>query len=612
MVVRYGSDLVVDYLAEMGIEYVAGSPGASFRGLHDSLIHTDNPSAPSFVECLHEEVSVAIAHGYAKAAGRPMAAAIHNLVGLQHAAMAIYNAWCDRVPMLLLGGSGPRDTTKRRPWIDWIHTASPQSLQVRDYVKWDEEPASIPALPESLIRAWRIARSAPAGPTYVALDMEVQEGALQEGTPRPPMTAFADPEPIAASAGTVERLGGWLMAAQRPVVVADRVGRSSRAFSSLVDIAELLALPVIDRETDYNKVSLNFPTQHPLNVSGMAEGYLEEADLVLFLECRDAFAVLGEAAEGRRSGRASVPRLVHVSLDHLIHRSWTAQFNRLHPADMVVAAEVDTFLEQLGAWCRRGMRPGGEDPAVGGQLELRRGRVSAAAERQRRKWRAEADAALTRRVPTWPALASVLGAVLEGADFLLANGHLGNWVHRLWALDDPSRYLGDSGGAGLGYGLGAAIGAALAARSQQRPVVNIQSDGDALYTPEALWTMARYRLPVLTVMDNNRAYNNSVEHAVQVARGRGRQDDRSMLGTSIDDPVVDFAGLATSLGVVGIGPVRSLDELPDTLRRAWSVVREEGRPVLVDVVTHRRGDSTGRREQRRSTDGEGDGGGGRS
>ncbi|MDR7523659.1 MAG: thiamine pyrophosphate-binding protein, partial [Armatimonadota bacterium] len=139
----YGSDLVVDVLRALGVEYAALNPGATFRGLHDSLVNYGGNRRPQIIQCCHEEIAVAVAHGYTKAAGRPMAAIVHDVVGLQHASMAIFNAWCDRVPLLVLGGTGPMAAEQRRPWIDWIHTALVQGQAVRDYVTWDDQPASL-------------------------------------------------------------------------------------------------------------------------------------------------------------------------------------------------------------------------------------------------------------------------------------------------------------------------------------------------------------------------------------------------------------------------------------------------------------------------------------
>src|SRR5215212_9130011 len=191
---EYGSDVVVVMLRALGIDYAAANPGASWRGLHDSMVNFGDGTPEMLLTC-HEEIAVAMAHGYARAAGKPMAAITHNIVGLQHATMAIFNAWCDRVPLIVLGGTGPMDTRQRRPWIDWVHTALVQGNQVRDYVKWDDQPSSIEAIPESLLRAYRIAMTEPRGPVYVCLDAGIQEQRVTGAIRIPDVSKYAPPAP---------------------------------------------------------------------------------------------------------------------------------------------------------------------------------------------------------------------------------------------------------------------------------------------------------------------------------------------------------------------------------------------------------------------------------
>src|ERR1700674_742760 len=166
---QYGSDVVAETLRALALPYIALVPGASFRGLHDSLVNYLGNRDPQMLLCLHEEHAVAIAHGYAKVTGQPLAVGIHSNVGLMHATMAIYNAWCDRVPMLIIGATGPVDAARRRPWIDWIHTSTDQGALIRAYSKWDDQPASVEAALNSLARAYSITREAPSAPVYECL-----------------------------------------------------------------------------------------------------------------------------------------------------------------------------------------------------------------------------------------------------------------------------------------------------------------------------------------------------------------------------------------------------------------------------------------------------------
>jgi len=223
---EWGSDVIVDMLKAFEIEYVAVNPGSSFRGLHDSLINYGGNHMPEMILCNHEEIAVALAHGYARATGRPMAAVVHNVVGLQHSCMAIYNAWCDRLPVIVLGGTGPMDTTHRRPRIDWVHTASVQGNLVRDFVKWDDQPASVEAIADSFIRAYRLATTDPMGPVYVCYDVDVQEEKLNGAVQVPSLDRYPAPLPMQSPEEGFEKTIRWLLEGKRPVILADWVGRN--------------------------------------------------------------------------------------------------------------------------------------------------------------------------------------------------------------------------------------------------------------------------------------------------------------------------------------------------------------------------------------------------
>ena len=187
---RWGSDVIAAMLRALDVEFIALTPGASFRGLHDSLVNHLGNTRPEMLLALHEEHAVAMAHGYARVTGRPMAVALHSNVGLMHATMAIFNAWCDRVPILMLGGVGPMDAVQRRPWVDWIHTARDLGALVRGYTKWDDQPASVGAALEAMVRAHQIAMTAPKGPVYVCLDASIQEQVVERAFALPPLERF--------------------------------------------------------------------------------------------------------------------------------------------------------------------------------------------------------------------------------------------------------------------------------------------------------------------------------------------------------------------------------------------------------------------------------------
>ncbi|MBI2371655.1 MAG: hypothetical protein HYV08_15730 [Deltaproteobacteria bacterium] len=279
---EFGSDVVVDLLKLLGIEYTAFNPGATFRGIHDSIVNYGGNREPEVIECCHEEISVALAHGYAKASGKLMCAILHDIVGLQHGSMGIFNAWCDRVPVMVLGGTGPMDITKRRPWIDWIHTALVQGNLVRDYVKWDDQPANLASVPEALIRAYRIAVTEPKAPVYVNFDADIQEEVVTEPPLIPELRRYRPPGPIQGDPTAMEQAAAWLVGAEHPVIIADMVGRNSKAAEALVRLAELLGAAVLDKGARYN-----FPSTHPLDLSGADRELLAEADVVLALDMSD-------------------------------------------------------------------------------------------------------------------------------------------------------------------------------------------------------------------------------------------------------------------------------------------------------------------------------------
>ena len=544
---RYGSDAIVDLMIEGGIEHVAFNPGGSFRGIHDSLVHTEG--APRVVLCMHEAVSVAAAQGYAKAADQPMAVLLHDVVGLQNASMAIYNAWCDRVPMLLIGGTGPKSKARRRPWIDWVHTASMQAEQVRDYVKWDDEPHDMASVPESFARALTTTRAEPAGPVYLCYDVDLQEDSLPEGYVAESLSAYAPPAPPAASPADLDELADALRSAERPAIIA--------GYASGVDaLADVLGAPVVDKG-----MRLALPTSHPLNATGV-KGVLEEADVVLALDVDELRGPLGTSPSCK---------LLNVSLGHLRLRGWAHDYGPLQPAAMNVTASADSVVAGLV----ERLRPPTADRRPPDVVR----RIAEA----REEWRHDAASADADGCVPLERLVYELGQALSGERFVLANGTNQRIEHRLWDMSEPGQYLGWHQGGGLGYGLGAAIGASLAL-GRDTISVDVQADGDLLYLPSGLWTAAQLSLPVLIVVHNNRQYGNTVEHAAKIASARGRSTAKRYEGAGLGEPAVGLAELAKSFGVWATGPVADPASLKEALEEALAVVRS-GRPALVDVLT---------------------------
>lgn len=578
---EYGSDVIVDMMKAFDIEYAAFNPGASFRGIHDSIVNYGGNHRPEVIFCCHEEISVSMAHGYAKAKGKPMIAIAHNIVGLQHATMAIFNAWCDRVPVIVLGGTGPMDTNRRRPWIDWIHTALVQGNLVRDYVKWDDQPHSLGNVPDSFIRGYRLATTEPMAPVYICYDADLQEDEIKEEIEVPDVSRYPVPAPCSANPGALRQAAKLLVDAQSPLIIADYLGRNPKTVASLVELAELLGIPVIDKGNRFN-----FPNTHPLDAMGGAVSeLLKKADVILALDVPDLFGSLITINRTTRIWeyvtRPSV-KLIDISLKELLVHSWATDLQHPQPVDVCIVADTSVALPELSRLCREMM---GNDTKKKVEVEARQKEFKGVHDGTRKKWLEEARATAGQTNISTAHLALELWEVIKNEDWVLANGNASGWARRLWDWTRPYQYLGRSGGAGVGYGMGASLGVALAHLGSGKICIDIQSDGDLLMTTSALWTAAHHKIPVLIVIHNNLSFYNSEEHAIQMAKLRRRPVENAGIGTHVDNPPVDYAKLAEGYGVHSEGPVRRPEELRPALQRALKVVKDKQLPALVDVIS---------------------------
>jgi acetolactate synthase-1/2/3 large subunit len=577
MAARYGSDLIVDLMKILGIEYVALNPGSSFRGIHDSLVNYESGRQPNpeMILCCHEEIAVAVAHGYAKATGKIMPAIVHNVVGLQHASMAIYNAWCDHTPVMVMGGTGPMNSSKRRPWIDWIHTAQVQGNLVRDFVKWDDQPVGVEAFPSSIMRGYRIAMSDPGGPVYLCFDVTDQEAAIEKEIPLPDPSRFRPPAPLQADYDAIKEAARLLSTAQNPVILADYVGRNNDAVMSLVALADLLSIPVIDLGA-----RLNFPNTHSLNLTGRNRELIANADVIMGLDMTDLYgALVRQDPATHATTPATKPgcKVINVTLNDLSVRSWTSDFQELAPVDLPIVANTRVFLPALAEEIKK---QGKFSKSV---VDDRRKAMTAQHEEVHARWQADLKKRWDERPFAPPRLAYEVWEAIKKEDWLLVAGAFGGWPSRLWTWDKPGLFLGGYGGGGLGYGPAASVGAALPYRGTGKICVNLQRDGEMLYTSSAMWTAANTGVPLLTVMTNNRVYYNDVEHQEKVAITRGRPVENKLVGMEMAKPPVDFANLARSFSVHGEGPITEPEQIRPAVERAIKVIKEEKRPALVDV-----------------------------
>src|SRR5688572_9766484 len=546
----WGSDAIAAMLRALDIPYLALNPGASYRGLHDSIVNYLGNTQPQMLLCLHEESAVAIAHGYAKASGRMMGVVLHSNVGLMHGSMAIFNAWCDRVPMLILGATGPWDAAKRRPWIDWIHTSSDQGALVRDYTKWDNQPASVPAAYEALLRAVQIADPAPRGPTYVNLDAALQEAKVGALPPLPDVARYQAPAAVLPDPKLIDEAAKLLSSARNPLILVGRVSRSEAGWKARVALAEKLQARVL---TDI-KTPAAFPTDHPLHAappSTFTDGkVLKDADVILSLDWVDTAGSL-KAAWGDAPVSAKV---IRVSVDAHIHRGWSMDYQGLPPSDVYMMCEPDVAVPLL--------------------LDAVRARPAVVA--TKKELEEQKDEAVSIR-----ALAQAFNELTKGMDVCISKLPLG-WNGAYRHFKHPMDYLGADGGGGVGAGPGLTVGAALALKDTKRTVVGIMGDGDFLMGVTAVWTAAHYRVPCLMLVANNRSFYNDELHQERVARERGRPVENKWIGQRIDEPDIDLAAMARAQGAMGIGPVKEISELKSALERAIAHVKN-GEVCVVDV-----------------------------
>jgi len=574
---RPGSDFMVDVIKATGIEYIASNPGSSFRSLQESIINYGGNKKPEFLTCMHEETSVSMAQGYAKAAGKPMGMMAHGTVGLQHAAMAVYNAWCDRVPIVMFAGNF-LDAAKRRPGVEWYHCVQDPAALLRDFTKWDDQPLSLQHFAESVMRAYKIATTVPMGPVLITADGVLAEGSIYEEKKLsiPKLTLSIPPQ---GDSGAVSEAAKMLVAAQNPVILADRACRSQEGMKRIVELAEALNAPVVDIGG-----RMNFPMNHYLCRSADRRSLVGQADVALLLEVADPWGQFNTVSdphhEYRRLAKADV-KVIHISLGDTLTKSNYQDMQRFMPADLPISGDAQATLPALIEAVKKAASATQRATIANHAAKLRE-------DHGRMKERARTAASVG--WDTSPCSTARLSAVLYNAiksdKWCLAVSSV-QWNRNLWPATEYYNFIGGSGGAGQGYGSGAAVGAALANRDKGILTVSIEGDGDLMYAPGALWTAAHHKIPMLMIVHNNRAYHQEVMHLQKMAALHNRRMDTAAIGTTIENPNVDFAKLAQSMGVWGEGPISDPAAMGPAISRALAVVKR-GEPALVDVVSQGR------------------------
>jgi acetolactate synthase-1/2/3 large subunit len=575
---RWQSDVIVDLIKRYDFPYITLNPGASFRGLHDSLVNYGGNNPPMML-CQHEEIAVQIAHGYAKASGKPMAVILHNLVGLLHATMAIYYAYIDRVPIFIIGATGPMHEGKRRPHIDWTHSALVQGNAIRDYIKWDYQPTAIEGVPESFARAYSIMTTEPQGPVYMCYDALLQEEPLTVEVPLPPVDAVATPAPSMPDPRALAAIADKLLQAEHPLLLAEYAGRRAGGFENMLELAETTGAAVWDVNN-----ALNFPNKHPLCLS-MDKASLKHTDLVVGLDVRDWEKQLMDLNNAKRIVTRLLPEtcdMVEIGFAEVGISKWSMDYCRMQPCSVRALGDTVLGIPELTRLCKERIA---QDPKLKARIKDRSAAIGQRHDEVWAKWQSEAKKDWDSSPIALPRLAMELWDVIKNEDWVLTANNLKHLVRKLWDFDKPYRHPGVE--LGTSTQIGISIGVALAHKDKGRIVVDIQPDGDLMFDAGALWVAAKYQIPMLIVMYNNRAYYNDWEHQIRMAQLRGTDEAKAHIGMDLFGPEPDFAALARSMGCYGEGPIERPEDIRPALLRALAEVKK-GRPALVDTITRHR------------------------
>lgn len=571
---RPGSDFMVDVIKALGIEYVAAVPGSSFRSLQESVINYGGNKNPEWLTCMHEESSVALAQGYAMVEGKPMLAVVHSTVGLTHASMAVYNAYAGRTPVFMISGN-TIDATKRRPGVEWMHSAQDVAAVVRDYTKWDDQPISLQHFAESSVRAYKFATALPMMPVMIVADSELQELPAENPSALriPKLTLDAPPQ---ADSGSVAEAAKMLVAAQNPVIIAGRVARSEEGSAKLAALAEALQAPVMDQGG-------NLPSSHRLLSNGAV---IRNADVILALEVDDLWGAMNNFRD--QLHRTSRPitkdgvKVISIRTGDLFMKSNFQDFERFADVDLAMAADPEATLPALTEATKklitddkkRAFQDRGNKVADARQKAIENAKVNATY-----GWDASPISI--------PRLSAELYEAIKNEDWADVGGGPGTVNHPTWNYDKFYRRMKGGNAAGVGFNAPASVGAALAHRKYGRLCVHVQNDGDLMMAPGVLWTAAHHKIPLLAVMHNNRGYHQEVMHIQRMCERHERGITNAGIGTAISDPDISYSMLAKSMGWYAEGPIKDPKELGPALKRAVAVVKQ-GQPALLDTWTQPR------------------------
>ncbi len=554
--VAWGSDVAAQMLRRFGIPYMSLTPGASYRGFHDSVVNHLGNKNPGMILCLHEDHAVAVAHGWTKVTGKPMACALHSNVGLIHGMMSIFNAWCDRAPMIIMGATGPLDNTQRRPWIDWIHTTRDQGAWVRSMTKWDDLPSSPQAIVEGMTRGYILTQTEPTGPVYICLDAGLQEAKLEKEPEWPDLARFAPPPPARPAKESVDKAIALLNKGQKIVMLMGRGARNQEIWDARVKLAERLGAVVM---SDLKAGSM-FPTDHPAHpvdpfnvLSKSAREVLTQADVILSLDWIDLHGALIQA---KKVGKVDA-KVIHATLDTHLANGLNMDHQGLPPVDVPMACIGDLAVTELLA----ALGPGKKEPW----------------KRREAKAKDTGGDAITLNM-----IAATLKAAFNDINEVGFASLCKGWPVDIWPHQNPHAYMGKDGGGGIGSGPGISVGVALGLHDMGKLAISVLGDGDFLMGGNAIWTAVHYKIPMLIVINNNESYYNDELHQETVAVTRGREPKNRWIGQASSNPTTDIAKLCEAQGAVGIGPVTKAADVKAAIDKGVAALRA-GKVCVLDM-----------------------------
>ncbi|HEX4276673.1 MAG TPA: thiamine pyrophosphate-binding protein [Bryobacteraceae bacterium] len=570
-ITRPGSDLMVQVIKDLGVEYAIANPGSSFEGFQESVINYGNPpnKMPEWITALHEESAVTMAHGYAKAEGKPALAVLHGTIGIQHGAMSIYQAYYDKVPVLMLAGND----------ADFIpaHTAHDMAGMVRSYTKWDNEPKTVADALVAIQRAYNEAITPPMGPTLVVLSSEIQK----ENVPNLQLPSYKPPTYVTIDSSHARDIAKGLLAARNPRIAVGRL-RTPDGVKHSIELAELVGASTSTAATNG---PMSFPQRHPLCGPGADTTY----DYTLGLETPGAqTSITGPTLTKIAATRDSTD----IGFGGIAPGVGTRGGGRgagrgnagAPPLDADAEASLPLIIEQVKQQITPEQKTRIQERAAKHATANHEAHIAAltqAVDAKRAGWNGSPISTARIYAELWPLIKN------EDWCFASPSSFSGGHNNQLWDHNKPYSYLGGQGAGGMGYGAPASVGAALAAKARGRFVVNIQTDGDLNYAPGVLWTAVHHKLPLLSVMHNNRAWHQEYMFVEYMAGVRGRGEDRAEIGNTLRDPYIDYTKMAAGYGMAGEGPISDPTKLAAALKRGVASAKR-GEPYMIDAITQPR------------------------